>query len=121
LIYDEKTEGGTMRLFHDMKLVRSQNPVFALTWTIMHPIDDHSPLKPWLDHQSAPPANDIVVVVSGTDDRSGHTMYGRWAYGGEDLRWNARFADILGLGEDGMRTIDYRRFNDVVPIEAVER
>jgi inward rectifier potassium channel len=121
LIFDEKTEGGTMRRFHDMTLVRSNNPVFALTWTIMHPIDDDSPLKSWLEHQSAPPASDIVVVVSGTDDRTGHTMYGRWAYGGDDLRWNVRFADILGRSEDGMRTIDYRRFNDVVPMATAER
>ena len=121
LIFDEKTEGGTMRLFHDMKLIRATNPVFALTWTIMHPIDDDSPLKPWLERQSAPPGSDIVVVVSGTDDRTGHTMYGRWAYRGGDLRWNARFADILGRGEDGIRTIDYRRFNDIVPMAAEER
>ncbi len=116
LIFDEKTESGTMRRFHDMALVRSKNPVFALTWTIMHPIDDDSPLKAWLDQQDAPPGSDIVVVVSGTDDRTGHAMYGRWAYGGDDLRWNARFADILGRDKDGVRTIDYRRFNDVVPI-----
>ena len=118
LLFDEKTEGGTMRLFHDMKLVRDRNPVFALTWTIMHPIDDDSPLKPWLERQSAPSGSDIVVIVSGTDDRTGHTMYGRCAFGPDDLRWNARFVDILGQSDDGMRTIDYRRFHDVEPAEA---
>lgn len=120
LLFDEETEGGTMRLFHDMKLVRAKNPVFALTWTIMHPIDDDSPLKPWLDQQSAPPASDIVVVVSGTDDRTGHTMYGRCIYGSDDLRWNARFVDVLCRDGDGKRAIDYRRFNDVAPMEAAE-
>ena len=116
LIVDQETESGTMRRFHDMTLVRSQNPVFALTWTIMHAIDGDSPLKAWLDGQEAPSGSDIVVVVSGTDDRTGHTMYGRWGYGADDLRWNARFVDIIGRGDDGIRTIDYRRFNDVVPI-----
>ncbi|HEU4876755.1 MAG TPA: ion channel [Sphingomicrobium sp.] len=119
LIVDEETESGTMRRFHDLKLVRAKNPVFTLTWTIMHAIDEDSPLKPWLDQQSAPPASDIIVVVSGTDDRTGHTMYSRWAYGAGDLRWNARFADILSRDADGIRTIDYRCFNDVTPIKRV--
>ena len=118
LLFDEKTEGGTMRLYHDMKLVRDRNPVFALTWTIMHPIDDESPLKPWLERQSAPSGSDIVVVVSGTDDRSGHTLYGRCTFGPDDLRWNARFVDILEQGADGRRTVDYRRFHDVEPADS---
>lgn len=115
LVTDERTESGTMRRFHDLKLVRGKNPVFALTWTIMHPIDDDSPMKPWLEAQAAPRASEIVVVVSGTDDRTGHTMYGRWAYSAADLRWNERFADILGQTDDGHRTIDYRLFHEVLP------
>jgi inward rectifier potassium channel len=40
-------------------------------------------------------------------------IYGRWVYGAEDIRWNARFADIVGVDEVGRRTIDYSRFHDV--------
>jgi len=111
LVTDEITETGPMRRFHDLQLVRAKNPVFALTWTIMHRIDDDSPLKSWLDEHCAAPGSDLIVVVSGTDDRTGQTMYGRWSYGAEDLRWNARFLNILGQ-QDGVRTIDYRRFHD---------
>ena len=111
LVTDEITETGPMRRFHDMQLVRAKNPVFALTWTIMHRIDDDSPLKGWLDDHCAAPGSDLIVVVSGTDDRTGQTMYGRWSYAAEDLRWNARFLNILGQ-QDGVRTIDYRRFHD---------
>ena len=111
LVTDEITETGPMRRFHDVQLVRAKNPVFALTWTIMHRIDDDSPLKGWLDDHCAAPGSDLIVVVSGTDDRTGQTMYGRWSYAAEDLRWNARFLNILGQ-QDGVRTIDYRRFHD---------
>ena len=112
LVTDELTETGPMRRFHDLQLVRSKNPVFALTWTIMHRIDDDSPLKAWIADHCASPGSDLIVVVSGTDDRTGQTMYGRWAYGADDLRWDSRFLDILGQ-EDGVRTIDYRRFHEV--------
>jgi inward rectifier potassium channel len=116
LIVDEQTEGGRMRRFYDLKLLRHSSPVFALTWTIMHPIDEESPLRRWLDDQAAPTGSEILIVVSGTDDRTGHTMYGRYAFGPADLRWNMRFADILGQTDEGLRTIDYRCFDAVVPI-----
>ncbi len=117
LVTDEITETGPMRRFHDLTLVRSKNPVFALTWTIMHPIDADSPLKSWIADHCASPGSDLIIVVSGTDDRTGQTMYGRWSYAAGDLRWNARFLDILGQ-EDGVRTIDYRRFHDVEQMAA---
>jgi inward rectifier potassium channel len=116
LIVDEQTEGGRMRRFYDLKLLRHSSPVFALTWTIMHPIDEESPLRRWLDDQAAPTGSEILIVVSGTDDRTGHTMYGRYAFGPADLRWNMRFADILGQTDEGLRTIDYRCFDAVVPL-----
>ena len=112
LVTDEITETGPMRRFHDLDLVRSKNPVFAMTWTIMHRIDEASPLKAWIADHCASPGSDLIIVVSGTDDRTGQTMYGRWSYAAEDLRWNKRFIDILGQ-QDGIRTIDYRRFHDV--------
>jgi inward rectifier potassium channel len=80
----------------------------------MHPIDDDSPLKGWLADREGSESGDIVIVVSGTDDRTGHSMYGRWAYTGRDLRWDARFADILGQSEDGTTVIDYRLFDEVI-------
>ncbi|MEP7222972.1 MAG: ion channel [Novosphingobium sp.] len=106
--------GGTrMRRFIDLPLVRESNPVFALTWTIMHAIDDASPLRGWLDAAAPPDDTEVVVLLSGFDESSGQTIYGRWAYQAEHFAWNARFVDIVGTADDGARTIDYARFHDV--------
>ena len=37
-------EGDRIRRFQELRLVRSSNPLFALSWTVMHPIDETSPL-----------------------------------------------------------------------------
>ena len=110
---DEIIEGSRMRRFRDLTLTRNANPIFTLTWTIMHPIDENSPLRYWLDSREAPEGFEIIVVLSGVDERTGHTIHGRWAYTPRDLRWNARFVDILGKDEHGVRTVDYGRFNEV--------
>lgn len=117
LLIDETVGGTVMRRFHDLPLVRASTPVFTLTWTIIHQIDDDSPLASWVEKQEAPEDAEIIVVLSGTDGRTGQTMYARWAYALPDIRWHSRFVDILGQLEDGTRTIDYDRFHDVVPLE----
>jgi len=120
VLMDETVGSFAMRRFQDLQLVRSSTPVFALTWTVMHPIDEHSPLRPWLADKCSPKDAEIIVVLSGTDGRTGQTIYSRWAYSQCDLRWDSRFVDILGEAEDGGRTIDYDRFHEVVPVIAVQ-
>ena len=116
LIGDETVDGNRMRRFRDLKLARTANPVFTLTWSIMHPIEEDSPLYRWLGRteEAAGDSFEIIVVLAGIDERSGQTIHGRWAYTARDIRWNARFADILGQGDDGMRTIDYGKFDEYI-------
>ena len=113
LLEDAMVGDTRMRRFNDLKLVRSANPVFALTWTVMHQIDEESPLRTWLDDRTAVGNSEIIVVLSGFDEESGQTVHGRWAYDHDDIRWNARFADIISLDDEGVRTIDYTRFHHV--------
>jgi inward rectifier potassium channel len=120
VLMDETVDGQAMRRFTDLQLVRSSTPVFALTWTVMHRIDEGSPLMPWLAGKCIPQDAEIIVVLSGTDGRTGQTMYSRWAYSQCDLRWDSRFVDILGEAGDGSRTIDYDRFHDVIPITGAQ-
>ena len=113
----EDTEfGGTrMRRFVDLVPVRDSNPAFALTWMIMHIIDEASPLQAWVTAGAAPGDSELVVILSGFDASSGQTIYDRWAYQASDIVWNARLSDIVGIDPDGTRTIDYARFHDVLP------
>lgn len=115
VLLDEIVGGSPMRRFRDLKLVRDQNPVFTLTWMIMHPIEADSPIADWLAGQEPAGQSELIVVLAGVDDRTGQTMHGRWAYTPADIRWDTRFVDILGQASDGTRTIDYGRFHDTEP------
>ena len=114
LLIDDEVGGIPMRRFVDLKLARNNNPVFTLTWVMMHPIDQDSPLLPWFEQHDEIRTGEILVVVSGFDEHSGQTIHGRSAYGLEDIVRNVRFADILGFDERGARTINYAAFDDVV-------
>lgn len=113
LLVDAEVGGTPMRRFEDLRLLRRSNPTFALTWTIMHPLDEDSPLHAWIGAQGQHTGEELVVLVSGFDEASGQTIHGRWAYRARDIRWGARFVDIVATGPDGVRTIDYHRFHDI--------
>lgn len=114
LLVDSDLAGVRMRRFIDLPLVRDSNPVFALTWTIMHAITADSPLQAWLDGSEAACGEEIIVIVSGTDAISGQIIHDRWAYVPDDVSRNSRFVDIVTTAPDGTRTIDYRRFHEVL-------
>ena len=56
--------------------------------------------------------------ILGTDETFAQPVNARHSYLAEELRWNHRFADILGQAADGRPSIDFRRFDDTV--EAAE-
>ncbi|MCL1475606.1 ion channel [Argonema antarcticum] len=117
LLRDEVTaEGQAMRRFYDMKLLRSNTPIFMLTWTVMHPIDEMSPLY-GLTAESLAEANfDLIVTLTGLDETVSQTIHARHYFGAQDIRWNMRFVDILSRMPDGLLAIDYTNFHDVTPL-----
>lgn len=116
MLRDEVTEEGfRIRRVIDLPLVRSQHPMFVLGWTIMHVIDDASPLKLETAESLREDAAAFVLSVSGTDETTGQVLIARAEYSSEDIRWNASFHDILEEDENGTLHIDYAKFHDVEP------
>ena len=114
LLRDEQTSEGTaMRRFHDLALMRARTPMFSLTWTVMHRIDERSPLYRATAQTLAAARAEIVVTLIGLDATFAQTVHARHSYIAGDIVWNRRFADILGFGEDGRRVVDLRRFHDL--------
>jgi inward rectifier potassium channel len=116
MLRDEVTEEGyPIRRVIDLPLVRSQHPMFVLGWTIMHVIDDASPLKSETAKSLHEISAGFVLSLSGTDETTGQVLMARAEYSSEDIRWNATFHDILEEAEDGTLSIDYTRFHEVEP------
>ncbi len=106
-------EGHTMRRFEDLKLERAKTPLFALSWSIMHVIDETSPLYGATPQSMEAEGLQIIIVLSGMDENFAQRIHARHAYLPEDIAWNRRFRDVIIFDEDGQRVVDYGRFHDI--------
>ena len=109
-------EGEVLRRPMPLALVRDSNPFFALSWTVLHKIDESSPLYGEGLADLRGQGADIFLTLTGLDETLMQTITARWRYTLDDLVPNARFVDVLSIREDGTRVIDYDKFHDVVPI-----
>jgi inward rectifier potassium channel len=118
LVRDERTaEGEWMRRFYDLQLARPRSPIFAMTFTVMHAIDEASPLWNATASSCTAEGTEIVVTVTGLDETMSQTVHARTSYLAHEVLWGHRFADIFTQTEDGRLAIDYRRFHDTEPLE----
>ena len=111
-------EGHHFRSFADIDLVRSTTPVFALSWSVMHEIDESSPF--WGCDWSKPDQffRSLIVIMTGHDSTYAQTTHARKIYYPEDLKPGHRFRDIISTMTDGRFMIDYTKFHQTVPDEA---
>ncbi len=117
LVYDHVTrEGERMRNFEPLIMARERSPVFALSWTGMHVIDDSSPLfgrdAQWMTDKQM----EIIITLTGIDDAFNQSVHAQFSYLGNEILWNHRLSDVIVTHPDNTRGIDYEHFHDVFPL-----
>jgi len=121
MLRDEITEEGYhIRRIVDLPLLRSQHPMFALGWTLMHVIDDASPLRSDSAESLSKSTAMFILTLSGTDENTGQMLMARSGYSCADIRWNSTFHDILEEAPDGTIHVDYGKFDVIEPLQDTE-
>lgn len=116
VIRAERTkEGDQLRRFYELKLDRSEHPMFVLSWMLFHIIDGSSPLHGATETDMAQSDALLVLNVGGLDDSSAQQLYARRVYSWHDIRWRHRYRDITSVSPQGRFLLDYTKFHDVEP------
>jgi len=106
------SRGNLMRRLYDLPLVRHTSPLLALTWTVMHEIDEDSPLHD-LDANELQEQNvALLVTIRGTEDKLSVAVHARHAYLTDQILFDRRHVDVLRVAPDGERYVDYNVFHD---------
>ena len=108
-------EGHQLRRYHELKLERDEHPMFMLSWTLFHSIDESSPLHGMTEDDLNAADAALALNVSGIDDSSAQHLHARRLYSHRDILWWHRYRDITSLSAQGRLLIDYSKFHDVQP------
>jgi len=106
-------EGVTYKAFQTLELKRARSPFFALSWSVMHAIDETSPLFGQTLETLIADKAEIVVVLAGVDETLAQRIHARHSYFPHEIVWDRRFADIITIDDVGRAVVEYGRFHDL--------
>lgn len=109
-------DGTFFTRFTDLKVVRSQTPLFMLSWVIMHPIDEESPFYRVTPEELDTWEAEVIVTLTGLDSTTNQQLSARTSYPPEDIVFGKRMADVFQPGENGP-TLHWERFHALVDLD----
>ena len=91
-----------MRRVYPLKLVRNETPSFILSWSIMHVVDEDSPLFGCTDFDSLRNTRtSFAVALNGIDETIGQVVHASYNYTFEDIMLDHKFVDIVKTNKEG--------------------
>ena len=105
------------RRFHQLTLERSTVAFFPLNWTIVHPIDDSSPLWGWDRHRLLESEAEFNVLLTAVDETFSQTVHSRSSYTGEEVLFGRRF-EMMFAESDAEYVLDLDKIDATTPAES---
>jgi inward rectifier potassium channel len=106
LIREHSSEGHSMRRVTDLVLERSNIPMFALTMTMMHRIDENSPLYGHTAQSLLDGDVRLFLAVEARDTAINSTVHDLKYYGADNVRFGMRYADAVTVDPNGRTMAD---------------
>lgn len=110
--YNETVNEITVRRFQSMKIDIAKISFLALSWTIVHPIDEESPLNGITEEDLNAMHAEFFILLKAVDDTYAQQVHARSSYRSEDIVWNAKFRNIIEQTPEGKMAIDINRIHE---------
>lgn len=105
-------DGATIRNFDLLELERERVSFLPLAWTIVHPIDEQSPMFGLTEEDFEKFDAEILIVLSAMDETFAQIVHARSSYKLEEIKFGYKFANIYNEIETGEPiSIDIRKLS----------
>jgi inward rectifier potassium channel len=108
-------EGIRFRRAQELRLERAHLPIFPLTWTLMHVMDERSPLYGYDAAQLVAAHAQVFVTLEARDPTLATSVHGIRSYTTEDIRFGMRYVDAITIEEDGTLVADLTKIGEMEP------
>jgi len=109
LLSETSAEGKMFRRAQELPLERAHIPIFPLFWTLMHVLDERSPLHGYDMARAIAASAQVFVMVEVRDPILATTVHGIHTYVAKDIRFGMRYADAVTTADDGTPVLDLTR------------
>jgi inward rectifier potassium channel len=109
---NELVGGKEVRKFYRLALELSKINFFALSWTIVHPINESSPFFGHTLEDINNSDTEVMLMIKAFDETYSQTVYSRTSYKAHQFVWGAKFISMMSTDDDGMTTLDLGALND---------
>lgn len=91
--------------FYELKLERSRVDALSTNWTVVHPLDNDSPIVNFTAEDMAASDLELYVQVTGFDHIFSNTVIQRTSYIYSEIVWNAKFKSMYRESMNGQVTV----------------
>ncbi|GAC1685170.1 MAG: ion channel [Gemmatimonadaceae bacterium] len=120
MVREQVADGKRTRRFDPLALERQSVVFFPLAWTIVHPIDEASPMYGMTERDLLASEAEFLVLLRGLDETFSQAVHARTSYTAREVVWGAKFANLFHpIGDDGIPTIDMHKLHRFDPVPGV--
>jgi inward rectifier potassium channel len=115
LVRSVSTEGHVFRRAVDLNLTNSRLAIFAMTVTVMHVLDEQSPLSGLTPEQMIDDGMRLFLTVEAHDPALGVSVRDLQYYRADQIAFGMRYADAISRDDQGRTLADLRRISLLEP------
>lgn len=118
--FNETVDGKTVRRFYPLQLERRKVSVLTLNWTVVHPLDERSPMIDMTKEDLHNNEAGFAILLRAFDDTFSQTVHSRTWYQSTEIIWGAKFKPVFDREEDGRIALDLSKISEFEPYDLPE-
>jgi inward rectifier potassium channel len=115
----EGPPGKLTRQYKSLALERPSVYFFPLTWTVVHPIDESSPLYGKTAEELERLQAEVLILIKAFDDTFSQMVNSRYSYRYDELVWGAKFSPAFGIDDNGNMVLEVDQVSKIAPTKAL--
>lgn len=97
----EEENGHEVRKYHALELERNRVNFFPSSWTIVHPVDENSPMFELSQEKFLSKSPEFLIILKAFDDTFSSTVFSRYSYMAHQISWGRKFINIHDFKRKG--------------------
>ena len=111
IVMEYEEDDRLKRRYFDLSLEISHIKSLALSWTIVHPLTEDSPLVKLREKELRDVNAELIVILQAFDDTVGQPFYARSSYKATDFRAGYKFEPMFHDNHKGVVELDLDKLN----------